>query len=493
MKSSRLRLLAAGLLALLATSPAAIAVQDPAPSADLPPTPAGQPSEEERLAIAYEEFQREFSAGRFEAALPRAEELVKLIEARDPLSDELPTAYNNLGVVQFRTGNTAGAEVSFSRALDLLEQTQGISSRRLVSPLAGLGATYAAQGQHARAVDVLQRAIAISRRADGLFNLEQLNILDAVIRSYEALGVHEGIERELRYELQVVQQQYGFDDPRTLPVATKLADWYEKTDRFTAARGLWIRVVEIASKEGGGRNAATINGLLGIARTHRLQYSLDPSSIEGALVIDPMTGRPDPLMNTGRAVQAKLDREGEAAALQALAILESTPEPPKPLMARTLVELGDWYQTAHEPVKGLPYYERAWPYLGESLAPGEQNPLMTPRPLHYRPPMAAVRNRGKVGTPTVARKLEFDLDIAATGAVTAVSPVTTEASGATESQLTQVRRALEKAWFSPRFEDGKPVATTDYLFAEYWFELAPETPSGDESQAGNKTDGKGGG
>jgi len=492
MNSPRSRLLATALLALPVACPAAQTAQDPVAAAAAPAVLADARSPAERQAVVYEEFQREFSAGRFEAALPKARELVALIEASDPLSEELPTAYNNLGVVQFRTGDTSGAEASFARALDLLEQTQGISSRRLVSPLAGLGAVYAAQGQHARAVDVLQRAIAISRRADGLFNLDQLDILDAVIRSYQALGVHEGVERELRYELQVVQQKYGFDDPRTLPVTTKLAEWYEKTDRYVPARALWIHVVEIASKEGGGRNAATINGLLGIARTHRLQYARDPGSMEGALVIDPLTGRPDPLMNTGRAVQAKLDREGEDAARQALAILESTPEPPKPLMARTLMELGDWYLTAHEPVKALPYYERAWPYLGEVLAPGEQNPLLSPRPLHYRSPPAAVRYLGKADTPTIARKLEFKLDVAATGAVTAVTPVTTAASGASESQLTQVRRALEKAWFSPRFEEGKPVATTGHLFAEYWFEPAPEAAPAEGVEATDAAEKKGG-
>jgi tetratricopeptide (TPR) repeat protein len=480
MNEPRSRPLAAALLALLAAVPVVAAAQDPATSAGPPVAPATTPSAVDRQVAAYQAFQREFSAGRFESALPLARELVTIIETADPLSDELPTAYNNLGVVQFRTRDLAGAEASFARALDLLEGTQGISSRRLVSPLAGLGAVYAAQGQHARAVDVLQRAIAISRRADGLFNLDQLDMLDAAIRSYEALGVTEGVERESRYALQIVQQQYGFDDPRTLPVVTKLAGWYEKTERYVSARALWIRAVEIASKEGNGRNAATINGLLGVARTHRLQYARDPGSMEGAVVIDPLTGRPDPLMNTaGVQVQAKLNREGEAAAQRALEILESTPEPPKALMARALLELGDWYITAHDPARAVPYYERAWPLLGEMLAPGEQNPLASPRPLHYRPPPATTRNLGRPDQATITRKMEFNVDIGPTGEVTGVTPLP---SGATANQTATVRRALEKAWFSPRFEDGKPLATTGFLFAEYWVEIAPEPPPGDEAK-----------
>jgi hypothetical protein len=175
----------------------------------------------------------------------------------------------------------------------------------------------------------------------------------------------------------------------------------------------------------------------------------------------------------------KLDPEGEAAALKALGILDSTPNAPGDLLARTLIELGDWYLTARDPDRAIPQYERAWSLVGKILAPGEANPLLTPRPLLYRLPVAAVRNRGQPDTPTVARKLEFNLDVAATGEVTGVTPVSSQVS---DGQTQQLRRALEKAWFSPRFEDGKPVATTGFLFTEYWFEIAPP-PEADE-QAG---------
>jgi tetratricopeptide (TPR) repeat protein len=425
-------------------------------------------------AAAHEEFRRLFDAADYQAALPLAQELVRLVEATDPLSDELPTAYNNLGVVQFRTGDTAAAEKSFAQALELLESTQGIASRRLISPLAGLGAAYAAQSQHARAADALQRALAISRRADGLFNLEQLDLLEALSRSYEALGALDGVEREQRYALQVVQKQYGYDDPRTLPTLNRLAAWYERTQRYVQARALWFRSVEIASRESGGRNVATINGLLGIARTHRLQYVQDPESLEGGIIIDPLTGRPDPPMNAaGRAGPVKLDREGEAAARQALEILDTAEDPPKAVLARTLIELGDWYITAHNPGTALAYYQRAWPLIPEMLAPGELNPLLSPRPMHYRAPVGAVRNLAKQDAVTVARKLEFSLSVAATGEVTAAAPLTTDAP---EAQSSQVSRALEKSWFSPRFEEGAPVATEGFLFVEYWHEIAPEAP-----------------
>ena len=437
-----------------------IAASAPALSADM-----------DRRAAVYGEFRQAFAAGDYASALPLAQEMTRLIEQANPLSKDLPTAYNNLGVVQFRTGDPEAAEDSFGRALELLESSEGIASRKMISPLVGLGAVYAARGEQARAVEVLQRALAISRRADGLFNLDQLEILDALVRSYQATGMLEGVENELRYALQVRQQHYGYDDPRCLPAMSSLAEWYEQTNNFLAARMLWTRSVDIASQEGGGRNAATINGLLGIARTHRLQFVRDPASLQQEMAQDPLTGRPETFANRIAVGPTRLDRSGEVAAQQALAILESTTDPPKDLLVRALMELGDWYITAHDPDSAVPYYRRAWPLIPATLAPGEKNPLAAPRPVYYQPPAAALRSLGDPKARIVVRRLEFDLIVAATGEVTGVTPVTTDAP---DNETSQVGRALGRAWFSPRFEDGEPVAADGFRFAERWYERAPE-------------------
>lgn len=438
--------------------------------------PIGEAQAADRQAV-YDAFREEFDAGRFDAALPLARTLVELFEAQAPDSDQLPTAYNNLGAVQWRTGDLAGAQASFSRALELLERTQGVSSRRLIAPLAGLATVYAEQGQHDLAAETLQRAIAVSRRAEGLFNLDQLDLLEPLLRSYEAMGALDGVERELRYMLQVVRKRYGADDPRTLPATTRLAVLYEKTRHYPAARALWAQSARIGSGEGGGRNAATINGLLGIARTHRLQFVHQPESLVEQVPIDPFTGKPDPLGSAGmRAGPVKLDDDGEEAALKALEILDGTPDPPRALLGATLLELGDWYTTAREPDRAAPYYARAWPALQESLAPGETHPLAMPRPLYYRVPAMASRQRLSPDLRTVARRMEFSLAIAATGEVTSASVVSSEAD---ESQAAQVRRALERAWFSPRLEDGRAVPTEGFLFTEYWHDIAPPEPEAD--------------
>ena len=211
----------------------------------------------------------------------------------------------------------------------------------------------------------------------------------------------------------------------------------------------------------------------------------DPESlINPDIPVDPFTGRPDPLaISQQRAGKLKLDRDGKAAVLEALGILDSTNSPPRTPLINTLMELGDWYITSHEPDKAVAYYQRAWPLLVEAAAEGEPNPLLEPRPLFYRPPAAASRSLTQTDGPLVSKPIEFLMTIMATGQTRGVTPVT----DAPEGQIAQIRRALDRAWFSPRFEDGQPVATEGFRFVEHWFELASEQPTPGPSEAGGKS------
>ncbi len=105
---------------------------------------------------AYDQFRSLYETARFDEALPYARRVIELSET-DPERDyELPIAYNNLGATQYQLGDYPAAAESYAKSLELLESTQGISSRRLVVPLAGLGAVYAALDQQVLAVRALR-------------------------------------------------------------------------------------------------------------------------------------------------------------------------------------------------------------------------------------------------------------------------------------------------------------------------------------------------
>ncbi len=461
--------LAAALLVLAASGVAA--------ADDMPPNLVVVTPEQERIA-AYSEFRRLFAAGQYADAVPYARTVLRLTLELDPQHVELPTAYNNLGAAELRAGDLEAAEKSFLSALDLLEATEGISSRRLISPLGGLGATLAAQGRHDLAAESLSHAIAISRRANGLFNLEQLDLLEALVQSYLATGNVAGIDRERRYALQVVQQKYGYQDPRTVPMQRELARWYEATDRYALARMQYLQIVEVASRESEGRNAAAIDGLLGVARTHRMQFAFDP----GSLLVDPASGsssyeQPEGFMLADEPLAATIgmNRDGEKSALRALEILEGTTDPPPMLLGRTLLELGDWYLTARDPARAMPYYARAWPLMPSTIIEGEDNPLLEPQVLLYRKPVAAMRNRYLPPEQRVVLSGEFKLTVGPAGDVSEVRYAGGELD---ESRAGQVIRALQRAIFRPRFDGGLPQQAVDFSFRETWFDRvqADEAP-----------------
>jgi hypothetical protein len=73
------------------------------------------------------------------------------------------------------------------------------------------------------------------------------------------------------------------------------------------------------------------------------------------------------------------------------------------------------------------------------------------------------------------RKTVFTFLVTETGAAQDITVVSSDMS---EAQLAQARRALERAIYSPRFEEGRPVATEGIVFTSEWRELEPpEAPS----------------
>jgi tetratricopeptide (TPR) repeat protein len=363
----------------------------------------------------------------------------------------------------------------------LLEANQGMSSKRLITPLTGLGIVYAALDQQALAVLQFDRALAVSRRSDGLFNLAQLQLIERAANSRFALGDYGGVERDRFYALRIAEQNYGYDDPRTLPAAMDLAVFYESLKEYIAARGLYLRMRDIGMKESGGFNPLVIKSLIGIGRMHRLQYTMEPESLESQQpardeVTGEIVGR---VYRESRVPPPAADRAGLKSIEKALQLLRAVADPPRPLLAEALIELGDWYQATSRASTASPIYAEASTIFTADLDSGMGNPLLAPRMVFYRPPLASTRGIGIVTGKVVVHETEFSFVVSETGDTRNVTVVRSDMSA---SQLAQSRRAVERAVYSPRFENGKPVATDGVQFTSKWYEQqkaeAPSTTTG---------------
>lgn len=463
------------------------------PEATAPQLPAKPGVPRESLKIlgqdirieAYQQFRTLYEAAQFEAALPYAKQVLELSEQGEDPDYELPVAYNNLGATQYQLGDYVGATASYSKSLDLLEATQGISSRRLVVPLAGLGATYAAQNQHQLAAEHYERALAVSRRADGLFNLQQVPLLRQAADSRFAMNDFEGAEREHMYGLKIAEQNYGYGDPRTIPSLLEFGAFYEGLREYVAARIMYMRARDAALAARPGFSPEAVAALTGISRCHRLYYSLNPDPSENLQPTrDDFTGEIIGSANPApRVPSPSVDRTGLKAAQQALELLRATPEPPAELVTQALVELGDWFQTLSKPAQSMPYYVEAAAMLDGRTAsnPLLAHPLREPRMVFYRPPAGAIRRLSSLNGPYVVRKTVFSFQVSEAGLP---QDVTVVSSDMNEAQLMLSRRAISKAIYSPRFADGSAVATAGVTFTGEWYEMASaEAPAPAEATA----------
>ena len=466
----------------------------PIPEATSSQVPAKADAPHEQLKIlgqdirleAYQQFRALYEAGRYGDALPYAKRVVELSEHGEDPDYELPIAYNNLGATQYQTGDYAGAGDSYSKSLDLLEATQGISSRRLVVPLAGLGAVYAAQDQHQLAAEQYERALAVSRRADGLFNLQQVPLLRQAADSRFAIKDFAGAEREHMYALKIAEQNYGYGDARTIPSLLEFGAFYEGLREYIAARVMYLRARDAALAIKPGFSPDAVAALTGISRCHRLFLSMNPDpSDSGPPQRDEFTGDIMGKYQEPRVPPPSADRTGLKAAQQALDLVRTAPEPSTELVTQVLIELGDWFQTLSKPGQSMPYYVEAAALL-DGRAAAESllvHPLREPRMVFYRPPVGAIRKLNAEANPFVVRKTVFSFVVTEAGVP---EDITVVSSDMNDAQLMLSRRAISRAIYSPRFSEGKAVATAGVTFTGEWYDSSPDAvapPAPDPAEA----------
>lgn len=458
-----------------------------APTAAAPTSATPAPNAESLLAerdAAYKQFRAAFADARYADALPHAQRVVALTEeaARDP--SELTSALNNLGATNYKLGDFAAAETAYARALQLLEERLGAASRRLLTPLRGLALTYQAGGRKDAAAPLLERAVAISRRSEGLFNEDQLELLEPLIDSYVATGRLQEAEQAQLYAYQLSERKYR-GDPKLVPALRRLANWYEETHRFTSARRTWSRMYLINVDKAHPNMGYAVEALRGMARTHRQEYLYGPE------ITDDQEAQNAAGMGfhfesvdrdaLGRRIQSApassytLDPQGKEYLEAALAMVDRA-DPPQPFARGILlVELGDWTSLTNR-TDARKYYEQAWPLLPPDPGTADaapRNPLLRPGQLLYREPLAARRYTGLPDTAVIERYAIAEFTVTADGRVKDAKVVEGDAN---EDQREALVGAIGRAVYRPRFVDGKAVDTEHVRFRETFREKRPEAP-----------------
>jgi TonB family protein len=422
------------------------------------PLTAAAVSDAERLAL-YREFLESFGKRDYAAALPLAENLVVLTEKQYGLEDRaLVNPLTNLGTVHYRMGNYPAAELAYLRGVRILDARAAGADRMLLRPLQGLGETYYSAQRYAEAAAALKRAVDISRNVDGLFNIDQLPILETLIDSYVAQDRLQEAEKEHQYAFRVAESNYGRNDLRLLVPLDRYARWFEFLARYTSARALHARALLLAEQLAGRESPLRVDALRGLARTYYLEFIYGPEEAETTM--DPFaTGS----LTAAPPAAGRLNSDGERALRIALDVLTNA----KPIDLRrrgsTYTDLGDWYLISGSLARAMETYRAAW----QDLAAAGDNALRqltVPRRLAYRAPsVAVIRARPSNPQDYEERFVEVGFTVTREGKVT---DAVATASDAPEAVQKSVLFAVRKARYAPRIENGDAVDTPNVSFSE---------------------------
>lgn len=476
----------AALVALVAATGAALAADATAPAASSAPpaAPAAVPPGDAREQ-AHSEFRRLFDAGQFAGAAEQARTVVELTERLGPgHGDELQVALMNLSLAQQRGGDYVAAEAGYQRVIALIEATGRMTNPRLARAYAGLGSTYHAARRYDLAAASLDRAIALNRRAEGLFNEEQLPLLDKQAAALTEVGRVEDALLAHRYALRVVARHQG---ERSLAFARQLESlgrWYTQVRSFEAGRATLRQSAELVQALAGADSVELVGPLSGMADNAR-RWLADPLIREqgsadeqrSSMFHDPVLPMPPSLSPSTIAT------EGLKALERATAIVDANPDSPPALVAGVHSQLGDWHTARQLPDRAKPSYQRAWAVAGTAPDGGKLQQALfgAPALIRYTPPDNWDRYARRPPEEAERLDVEMEMTVTATGSVRDPRVI---AGGGDARLASQALRAASGALYRPRLVDGQPVDTPGVRFVQPFYVLrgdAPPAPPADSA------------
>lgn len=409
-----------------------------------------------------QEYRTQIDKRDWDQAIAAAE---RLVEATRVTSNEAPEqlaeALTMLGSAQLGARNYLAAESAYSEALQILQPRVSPTSEKLLEPLTGLGYTLAFANKHEQAIPFMERALLVSRRTNGLFNINQQGLLRQLASSLAKLGMYLEAEQQMQYLVRVGEQTYGARDPRMAGVHDVLGDFYMQAGLVGAARDSYRDALEVVEKKLGRNDLAVVQPLRSYADSFRRELLLSQYGIRGPVERQGPAAEHHVDMD-GKAINPRyLNADGERALRRALKTLESNPARSSALLMDTLLDLGDWHMIKGEADEAMPQYRRAATLIDQvesDYSASAKAKMSFPVQVYYPVPSAATRNLNKSPDDVDERFVHVMFTVAADGSVRDEHVVETNAS---HRHITDTIAAVRGSRYRPKFVNGEPVETQD--------------------------------
>ncbi|HEY6123499.1 MAG TPA: tetratricopeptide repeat protein [Steroidobacteraceae bacterium] len=434
--------------------------------------PAFAVTDADRVAV-YKEFRLNYDAKKYVEAQPLAERLVALTEEQYGAEElALTNPLTNLATVHYKLGHYPAAIENYQRTLRILQAKSTIADKQQIRPLHGLGVSFMGANDPESAVVALKRAADLSRNTDGLFNINQVEFIDALIDAYEASGRYPEAEKEALYAMRVEEAAYGRASIKLLPRFDKLARWYEGARRYTSERNIYERALSVLAKSAPENDLRRVGPLRGIARSFRLEAFY---GVEGA-----DSGSTFNSGNAGAPVfsDGTQQRRGESALGTALDIIDRNAPVNEQMRGEVLTDLGDWYLIANALRRAYDTYAEAWKAFAKA---SNTKPLERPRVLAYRPSVSSIDRSQLDPAEAVIKVVELRFTVDRDGRIDNVTSPTTDVP---ESIVRNSMSSMRRSRYAPRIENGAAVPTADVVFHERV--LVKITESGSETSSGKE-------
>jgi TonB family protein len=254
-------------------------------------------------------------------------------------SVQVAEAYLDLANAQRQAKNFDKAAESYLAAVDVYRSIDGAFTPLAIKPLTSLGDNYHEADDDLSAVNAYTEARTVSRRAYGLHNQEQIELLDRMSRSMLDLNQLAEAEAQQVEALRLVQRANPPESDAVLEAIYKYAEWLGDRLFFQLERDQYGRALRIIRNAYGDKDVRQVKPLLGIGNTYREERN--PASM------------------------------GISALEDALNLLLEQPQRDPVATAAALRDIGDWAVAFGKTGYSGTEYQRAWQMLG-SAPNGEQ-------------------------------------------------------------------------------------------------------------------------
>jgi TonB family protein len=247
---------------------------------------------------------------------------------------QVAEAYLDLANAQREAKDFDKAAENYLAAVEAYRAVDGPFTPLAIGPLTSLGDNYHEAKDDTNAVASYSEARTVSRRAYGLHNTQQIELLDRMSRSLLDLNQLTEAEAQQVEALRLVQRAHPPGSDEVLEAIYKYAGWLGDRLYYQLERDQYARALRVIRQVYGDDDVRQVKPLLGIGNTYREERN--PASM------------------------------GISALEDALKLLQAQPERDPVAMAMALRDMGDWAVAFGKTGYSGTEYQQAWQLLGSA-------------------------------------------------------------------------------------------------------------------------------